>query len=82
MTTDKRREPRQRTLQTGRIVFSRASSTFDCLIRDMSEGGARLRFGEPLALPAAFELMICSKGVRLPARLTWCKGMEAGIAFG
>jgi hypothetical protein len=81
MSTEKRREPRHRTLQTGRLVFNGACSTFDCLIRDMSDGGARLRFGEMLALPDAFELMICVKGVRLPARLAWWRGTEAGVAF-
>ncbi|HEX2257638.1 MAG TPA: PilZ domain-containing protein [Afifellaceae bacterium] len=81
MDQDRRTEPRLRTLQTGRIVFNRASSTFDCLVRDMSERGARLRFGDILALPAAFELMIGGKGTRLPARIAWRKGAEAGVVF-
>jgi hypothetical protein len=45
-------------LNRGRIVFRRGHSSIDCVVLDLSTGGARLRVGEWLGLPERFELMI------------------------
>jgi len=83
MTTDKRKQRRLRTLQGGRIVFNWAASTIDCTIRDLSNGGARLRFAvDYLEPPAAFELMVVPAGFRVPARVAWLRGPEVGVASG
>lgn len=52
-----RSSPRQRTLKGARIVCT-GSQTFDVTIRDMSEGGVKLKLGSPFAVPPTFTLVI------------------------
>jgi hypothetical protein len=52
-----------------------------CVIRDKSEGGARLVFAEALQLPPNFLLVEEVNGVRRPVRLIWAAKTEAGVAF-
>ncbi len=58
MTSDRREHPRTHVLRRARIVFRRGYSTIDCVVMDLSEGGARIRIGEWLALPPKFEIRI------------------------
>jgi hypothetical protein len=71
---------RQRTLKRARVLLS-DSSTIDCTIRDISQGGARLVFGDAFELPETFRLMIVMSSMIVPVRLQWQRGMEAGVAF-
>ena len=41
---DLRRSARVRTFVGGRIVFHDGAYSYDCIVRDMSEGGARVKF--------------------------------------
>jgi hypothetical protein len=56
MTGDRREHPRTHVLRRARIVFRRGFSTVDCVVLDVSEGGAKVRLGEWLPLPPTFEL--------------------------
>ena len=71
---------RQRTLKRARAVLS-DRSTIDCTIRDISQGGAHLIFGDAFSLPETFRLLIVMSNTITPVRLQWQRGMEAGIAF-
>jgi hypothetical protein len=52
-----------------------------CVIRDRSEGGARLVFAEELQLPPSFLLVEEVNGVRREVKLIWAAKTEAGVAF-
>lgn len=69
--TDKRREPRKRTFLKGRIVFNGGSSSMDCLVRDLSDSGARIAIDETLLLPEHFLLEIPQKDRTFTAALRW-----------
>ncbi len=69
--TDKRRETRKRTFLKGRIVFNGGASSMDCLVRDMSDSGARLAIDETLLLPERFTLEIPQKDRTFTAVLRW-----------
>ncbi len=71
---------RKRTLKRARAVLD-DRSTIDCTIRDISEGGARLVFGDAFKLPETFRLIIVMSSTIVPVRLQWQRGMEAGVAF-
>lgn len=53
----------------------------DCIVRDISPGGARLEFLEPVNLPKEFRLYIVSADLTLPAAGVWQRRNEAGIRF-
>ena len=75
-----RRARRRRTLKQGKVILT-DSTTMDCTIRDLSEGGARLVFGGATQLPKTFSLVVLSDNTRRPAELLWQRGLSAGIAF-
>ncbi|QGM99179.1 PilZ domain-containing protein [Methylocystis parvus] len=77
---ERRRSVRRRTLLTGRIVF-RDMSTFECVVRDLSEAGARLRCDQQVVLPEAFCLAIEKLGEKRPARAIWRRDGDIGLAF-
>jgi hypothetical protein len=58
MDSDRREFARAHVLRRARIVFRRGHSTLDCVVLDLSAGGARLKVGEWLGLPESFELRI------------------------
>ena len=58
MAEDRRVFPRRRLIRRGRIVLHAGRSAIECVILDISEGGARLRLEDWLLVPNAFELRI------------------------
>jgi hypothetical protein len=58
MTADRRQTFRAHVLRRARVVFRRGHSALDCIVLDLSPGGARLKVAEWLGLPDSFELRI------------------------
>jgi hypothetical protein len=58
MQGDQRQFARAHVLRRGRIVFARGHSSVDCVVLDLSSGGARLKVDAWLGLPDRFELRI------------------------
>jgi PilZ domain len=79
---ERRTSARQKSFLQGRIYFNNRRSSVDCLIRDYSETGARLKFSESVAVPEAIELYIPNKEEMHRARVEWRSGDEMGISFG
>jgi hypothetical protein len=77
-----RRVPRIRTLKTAHIVFNDGGSVIDCLVRNLSSGGALLVLPSVLAVPETFELLIDSDGSLRKARTIWKGHDRIGVAFG
>lgn len=64
MGAERRRHERERVLRRARIVYRRGWSSLDCVVLDLSSGGARLRVGGLLGFPERFELRIDGGPVR------------------
>ena len=79
---ERRAVSRQKSFLQGRIYFNHRRSSVDCLIRDFSESGARLRFAESANVPEAIELYIPNKEETHRARVEWRIGNEVGVSFG
>jgi hypothetical protein len=79
--TERRKHPRHKSLLQGRLAFNNGRSSIDCLIRDMSDGGARLSFASPVTLPEVAELQIPSKHENHPVHVRWGNGDEYGVTF-
>lgn len=78
---EKRPATRIRTIMNGRIIFNNRSATLDCLVRNLSETGAKLEVSGAVTVPERFELDIPRKGVRRRARMVWRREGEMGVAF-
>jgi hypothetical protein len=79
---ERRTASRQKSFLQGRIYFNNRRSSVDCLIRDYSETGARLKFSESIAVPEAMELYIPIREETHRARVEWRSGNEMGVSFG
>ena len=78
---DQRISIRQRSFLQGRIYFNNGRSSVDCLIRDLSETGARLKFSDAITTPEVLELHIPNKQETHRAQVQWRRGDEIGVAF-
>ena len=79
--SDNRAGQRRRMLKQARIVTNTGQSTLDCLVRDISLGGARLKVENGLAVPASFELLLTTENTCVPAQVVWRKPNEVGVRF-
>jgi hypothetical protein len=78
--TERRAVPRQRTFLRGVLSFHFGNSSEDCLIRNLTEEGARLELPHPNA-PDAFELLIPARELRRRAHAVWRNGGQIGVRF-
>jgi CheY-like chemotaxis protein len=80
--SDERRDgKRSRLLKGGVIAFSARHATIPCVLRDLSEGGARLQVAQSSAVPDTFELIVELDGLEVPCQVVWRKVTEVGVAF-
>src|SRR3954447_10484428 len=78
---EQRQAPRLRSLLGARIEINNGQATVDCLIRDVSETGAKLIISAPVPLPDRFDLIIPQKGVTRRVRVAWRRATEIGVRF-
>jgi PilZ domain len=63
------------------VYFSSSQSPIDCLVRDISDSGAWLKFLVPQKITEIMELHIPIKGQTFRSKIRWQAGNEIGIAF-
>lgn len=81
-----RAHPRQRTLKGARIIFNNGQSSYDVVIRDLSEGGAKLKLGAATwIVPDHFDLIVSNANTGTPTRhhceKRWQRGDLVGARF-
>jgi hypothetical protein len=79
---ERRTLTRQKSFLQGRIYFNNRRSSIDCLVRDYSETGARLKLSETITVPEVMELYIPNREEIHRARVEWRSGNEMGVSFG
>lgn len=75
------RAPRHRVLNGGKLIVNDGNSVIDCVIRDMSEGGAKVRITIPTMLPKQMELLVVKNNMLYPVEVRWNRNSEAGLQF-
>ena len=81
-TSDERRTLlRQRSFLQGRLYFNNRRSSLDCLVRDISSQGAKLKVSDSIAIPEMVELHIPNKDETYRAKVQWRTGLEIGVTF-
>jgi len=79
--SDKRSGPRHRALKAGRVVYGNMSMTLDVTIRDVSDGGARLKVDANANMPGEFYFVIVADQLVARARVAWRTPKEVGIQY-
>lgn len=76
---DRRARVRLRAYKGGKVVFGKQLCTFDCVVRDFSERGARLKLVAPEFVPSNFFLNIPKDGFEAEAVVKHRTGNEIGV---
>lgn len=78
---ERRRETRMPAYLGARLSFNQRYSTMDCLVRNVSDEGARIALTGQEALPDRFEFEILKRQETRQARVVWRRHGELGVAF-
>jgi uncharacterized small protein (DUF1192 family) len=82
MTMGERRNARRsKSFLQGFVYVSRKRGALACLIRDLSDKGARIIFSDTVTLPDMVELYIPQREQTLRARVQWRRNDEIGLGF-
>ena len=79
--SERRRLPRGRCILGARVIFNNRRFTFDCTVRNRSEGGLLLSVPDEAFMPDRIELQFDNRAAILPAQVVWRSGGRAGVAF-
>ncbi len=71
---------RSKTLKSAKIVFNKNQSVIDCMVRDLSPTGAKLKLGDLLPVPKTFVLEL-HDGTRYDCERVRAMGLEIGVRF-
>ena len=77
---ERRAHIRLRTLKGARIAINDRRSTFQCMVRNLSEGGALLRVASVVGIPDNFDLVM-DDGREFACTAVWRSVTEIGVAF-
>lgn len=78
---ERRRHQRGRTFLGGQVAFGQRYCIFDCLVRNLSQRGARLVFSAHALVPDEFDLAIPHRGDSRRARVIWRREADVGVEF-
>jgi hypothetical protein len=78
---ERRKITRHKSFLQGRVYFNGRRSSADCIVRDITDAGARLKFADSPAVPEVFELHIPNKQESFRAHVIWNHGSELGVMF-
>jgi hypothetical protein len=78
---DRRHSQRLKSFLQGLVYIDKRRGAMSCVIRDLSETGARMILSETVAIPEVVSLHIPQKDETYRARVTWRHGDEVGLSF-
>lgn len=78
---ERRGSQRQKSFLRGCVYFNKRRNAVDCLIRDISDVGARIIFSDTVSIPDVIDLYIPQKEQTVRAHVQWRHGDEVGITF-
>ena len=70
---------RQNVIMAGTISFG--GSGIDCLVRNISVGGATLEVESQIGIPSSFDLVINVERSNHHCHVVWQKARRIGVAF-
>jgi len=77
---EKRLQPRRNTMIVATVVFDGGNSRIDCVIRNLSEGGAKIEVPSARIIPQTFDLLVPGHHPQ-HCRVAWRALRELGVQF-
>ena len=78
---ERRASRRHKSFLRGVVYFDKRRSEMACLIRDLSDDGARIILWQTVAIPDMIELHIPQRELTVSAHMQWRRADEIGLAF-
>jgi hypothetical protein len=78
---ERRASRRQKSFLRGIVYFDKRRSETACLVRDLSQDGARIILSQTVTIPDLIELDIPQREQTVIARVEWRRADEAGLSF-
>ncbi len=78
---ERRSSERKRVYWGGEIVLNDYFESLGCVLRDVSEHGARVHLEANFKLPERFRVRVANRKLEAQARIAWRDGAAAGLAF-
>jgi PilZ domain len=73
---------RKRVLFGGKIVYGEDGAfTVDCVIKDVSDTGARISLGQRISIPSAIHFIDLKAGFAYEAQVAWRRAPNFGLHF-
>ena len=79
--TERRTAQRHRVFKGATLHFNRGYGVLDCIVRNLSDKGARLAFGDLAAVPSRFDFRLSGAEAATPAVVRWRGVEDVGIEF-
>src|SRR5712671_4304495 len=77
----RRKHPRRRTNAPGTIEVYEGAPGIPCILENVSDGGAGLRFETNILLPPVFTLSVPAERVDRRCEVMWRDGYRVGVSF-
>ena len=78
---ESRRSERVRSFLRAKILFNNQNTSFDCIVRNISQTGAKIEVSNTISVPTHFDLEIPQKGRTYRARIVWRDAEAMGVEF-
>jgi hypothetical protein len=79
---ESRKSVRRWMRRHAQVILEGHEQLIDCIVHDISDGGARFSFAAPLAnLPRTFTLVLFKDSVQRECELVWSDRRFAGVKF-
>ena len=78
--SERRRKPRSRVLKGAKIVLG-GTSLFDCVVRNLTNSGARVQISNAMDLPEVVAITFDGGRTCRPCRVAWRRLNETGVQF-
>ncbi len=79
--SEHRGSPRSRCLVGAQVFYNDRRLSLSCTVRNISDSGCMLVFGEDPFIPNKIEIRISNRRELMPAEVVWRKGRSIGVAF-
>jgi hypothetical protein len=78
---ERRQASREKSLLRGSVRFGHSGSSMECIVRDISNIGARLKLSSDRPRHGPVELNVPLKNQTFKGTVQWQEGGEVGLAF-
>ena len=81
LMVETRRADRVRSFLRARILFNNGASTIDCVIKNISQTGAKIDIVSTMSVPSEFDLEVPQRGRTYRCRMVWRTAESIGVTF-